>query len=104
MMTWAGLALRAKAVRHSGSRENALRALAQVAGVDPLKWALRGGEDYELLLTAPPDNVAELTAVVEATGVALTEIGEITAAPGVLVAFPDGRREPLGAVSWQHFG
>src|SRR6185437_11430514 len=52
-----------------------LRALAQVAGVDPLEWALRGGEDYELLLTAPADNVAELTAVVEATGVGLTEIG-----------------------------
>ena len=80
-----------------------LRALAQAAGVDPLSWALRGGEDYELLLTSSPDNVPALTAAVSAQGVDLTEIGEITESPGVLLARPGGRREPLGSVSWQHF-
>lgn len=81
-----------------------LRSLAQTTGVDPLEWAVRGGEDYELLLTAAPDNVSALTAVVNAQGVALTEIGEVTAAPEVWLAHPDGRREPLGSVSWKHFG
>ena len=34
---------------------DAARAVAEALGKDPLEWALSGGEDYELLFTAPPD-------------------------------------------------
>jgi thiamine-monophosphate kinase len=80
-----------------------LRKLAQACGHDPLDWALHGGEDYELLLTAPPERVGDLVAAVRAVGVALTDVGEVTASPGLWLQRPGRQREPLGRASWQHF-
>lgn len=80
-----------------------LRLLAQSLGRDPLTWALRGGEDYELLLTAPPDHVPALTSAIQSQGVLVTDIGEITAEPGLWLVSPDGQRAPLGDVLWRHF-
>lgn len=40
-----------------------------------LRLALSGGEDYELLLTAPPERVAQLCEVASTCGVPLTVIG-----------------------------
>ena len=40
----------------------ATTAVAGLAGVDPLDWALGGGEDYELLFTAPDDRAEALAA------------------------------------------
>ncbi|MCL4499713.1 MAG: thiamine-phosphate kinase [Chloroflexi bacterium] len=81
-----------------------IQALAAAANYDPLDWALRGGEDYELLLTAPPERVPGLITVVQATGVRLTDIGEITATTGTWLRRAPGQIEPLGRVHWQHFG
>ena len=81
----------------------ALLALARATGHDPLDWALRGGEDYELLLTAPAERVPALIAAVDATGVALTEIGEVVAQPGLWLRQPDGEQTPLGVTHWKHF-
>jgi len=81
----------------------ALRAAAVASGRDPLSWALYGGEDYELLLTAPTHRVDALTRAVEATGVSLTAIGEVTAEPGLWLRHPDGQRVPLTPAAWQHF-
>ena len=68
------------------------------------EWAiLHGGEDYELLFTAPPG--AELPAVVD--GVSLTRIGTIvSAAPGepVVRLLRDGREKPLEPAGWEHMG
>ncbi len=80
-----------------------LRDLARRTGRDPLDWAVRGGEDYELLVTAPADRAGDLIAVVRASGVALTDVGAITAEPGLWLVRPGGGREPLGEVGWQHF-
>lgn len=80
-----------------------IRELSTAMGRDPLDWALRGGEDYELLLTAPPERVDDLIAAVGAVGLPLTDVGEVLAAPGIWLQRPDGRREPLGAAAWQHF-
>jgi thiamine-monophosphate kinase len=44
-----------------------------------------GGDDYEIVCAVPPANVPRLTAAVNAIGLALTEIGTLTAAPGVRV-------------------
>jgi thiamine-monophosphate kinase len=56
----------------------ATRAAAQALGADPLRWALSGGEDYELLFTAAPEHAAELVrAVSAATGTPVHRIGEV---------------------------
>jgi thiamine-monophosphate kinase len=46
---------------------------------DWLELALRGGEDYELLFTAPPERWPAITDAAVAGGETLTEIGEIVA-------------------------
>lgn len=83
----------------------ATRSVAQALGQDPLSLALFGGEDYELLLTAPPDRVEGLASTVwQATGTPLTEIGEIIPAKeGRTLVLADGRRMPLEPGGWDHF-
>lgn len=81
----------------------ALRELGRATRRDPLEWAVRGGEDYELLVTAPEDRVTALISAVESVGVALTDIGQVTDGRDVALSWPDGRRSALGDVSWHHF-
>jgi len=47
--------------------------------LDPLALALHGGEDFELLFTVNPGNVARLPKKVD--GIAISRIGEITSEP-----------------------
>ncbi len=63
-----------------------------------LKFALHGGDDYELLFTAPaaapvPSRIA---------GVSITAIGRIVAQRRMLLVSATGKR-PLQARGWQHF-
>ncbi len=81
----------------------AIQTLAATVGRDPLDWALHGGEDYELLLTAPSERVAQLTAAVQAVGVRLTDVGEMTERAGIWLQRPGGQREPLRGTLWRHF-
>lgn len=83
----------------------ATRAVAEAAGKDPVELALYGGEDYELLFTAPPERVEELVeAVRAATGTPVTAIGEMVApSSGRCLVHGDGRSEPLEPRSWDHF-
>lgn len=58
--------------------------LADLAGKDPLKMALQGGEDYQLLFTAPPEKAGEIqTRFGQAHLPAPTCIGRIVAGGGV---------------------
>lgn len=50
-----------------------------VPGVDPLRVALNGGEDYELLFTASRENNQRIAALSETPGLPITAIGEIVA-------------------------
>ena len=59
--------------------------------------ALSGGDDYELLLGLPPDNLDIARARLAAQGLALTVIGRLTGAPGVRGVTETGER------GWQHF-
>jgi len=72
--------------------------VAAAAGRDPLQLAVSGGEDYELLVALAPERLEEASASLrEATGVALTQIGEAVAGSGVEIRLPDGRAlEPTG--------
>ena len=83
----------------------ATRLVAQAAGVDPLDWALSGGEDYELLFTAPPEQADRLArAVQQATGTPVSVVGEVLpAAAGRRLVLPDGREVDLAARGWTHF-
>jgi thiamine-monophosphate kinase len=73
---------------------DATRAAAAALGADPLRWALSGGEDYELLFTAVADHAADLARVVaERTGTPVHRIGEVRPADDG-VRFVDGRGRP----------
>ncbi|MBZ0156463.1 MAG: thiamine-phosphate kinase [Alphaproteobacteria bacterium] len=71
---------------------DALRYAAEIMGLDPLVPATSGGEDYELLFTAPADSVPGAFC-----------IGEVTGGERVVVD-RDGREMPLRGEGYQHFG
>ncbi|GAB4308823.1 MAG: thiamine-phosphate kinase [Candidatus Bipolaricaulota bacterium] len=80
----------------------------RVAGrMDKQGWelALSGGEDFELLFTAPPDAAERLAARVSAeTGTPATVVGEVLpAAAGRWLDLPDGRVVPLPPRGFTHF-
>jgi len=69
----------------------------------PEEWALYGGEDYQLLLTAPVEAVPALQkAVREAGGIPLTLIGEaVPAAQGIRLKRGEDLL-PLEGSTWDH--
>ncbi len=68
---------------------------------DALCLALDGGEDFELLFTVRPRDVAKLPDEVE--GVRVTRVGEVTAGRGRLELTRDGRALPLRPGGFEHF-
>lgn len=80
----------------------ALRIAADDLGMNPIDLILSGGEDFELLMTAAPENVdAVIDAVQTVTGTLVTEIGEIVET-GIKVVFADGSNKPI-TKGWEHF-
>lgn len=84
---------------------------AAVRALFPDRWlelATRGGEDYELLFTAPPAAWGAIAAGAETVGSAVTAIGEILpageAGPAMSLVGLDGREAPVGAGAFDHFG
>jgi thiamine-monophosphate kinase len=74
-------------------------AAARQLGTDPCRWALSGGEDYELLFSIAPDNLALL----ERTGVEYHQVGKVTdKSAGIVLIQPDGSRAPLPG-GYDHF-
>lgn len=69
--------------------------------LDPLLLALHGGEDFELLFTAAPENVAKLPLKVD--GVPITRIGEIKDATHGVRISEGSRVWDLPAEGWTHF-
>jgi thiamine-monophosphate kinase len=65
--------------------------------------ALSGGDDYELLFTAPPARGAEIEAFAHRLGLPLTRIGEVHADAGLRVLGADGRIIKSPSKGWQHF-
>jgi thiamine-monophosphate kinase len=71
--------------------------VALAAGLDRWDLVTAGGEDYELLVTLPPQRLDDARIAVEATGTALTPIGEVAEGEGVSLRQADGSlREPSG--------
>jgi len=69
-----------------------LRKAASCLGISPIKLALSGGEDYELLFTALPNKKTKAFC-----------IGEITKSERVIVD-NSGRERPFAPEGYQHFG
>lgn len=81
------------------------RSLAKETHGDEWHFALHGGEDYELLFTAPREKARDLmSAVARTSGTPARIIGEILPAdrPPELV-LPDGAVVPLVPAGWDHF-
>ncbi len=78
------------------------RTVADALGLAPVSLALSGGEDYELLMALPPQ---DLPAAKAAMGdVPLTVIGEVVAAEeGVTLVTESGERAELPPGGWSHF-
>jgi thiamine-monophosphate kinase len=69
-----------------------LKSVASRLGISALELALSGGEDYELLFTAPPGR-----------RINAAYIGDITGS-GRVIADGKGKEKPFGAKGYQHFG
>ena len=65
--------------------------------------ALTGGDDYELLFTAPTALRAEIEALQAPLGLALTRIGRTRAEPGLMVRDADGLPVAFEQGGWRHF-
>jgi len=68
-----------------------------------LATVLTGGDDYELLFTAPPEETEALIQIAARTGVALTPIGSVVPGSGVTVLDADAVPMRLGPAGWRHF-
>ncbi len=81
------------------------RVLAQRLRVPAEDLALRGGEDYELLFTAPARRIRELQSLLARRArIRATEVGEILPlAAGLCLRTADGRRRPWPQ-GWEHHG
>lgn len=81
-----------------------LAAAAGLTGSDPLRWAISGGEDYELLFTAAPGDREQLLRVAEGCGQSIFPVGTICAGAGVTLIQErgDGTRAEI-AVAYQGF-
>jgi thiamine-monophosphate kinase len=65
--------------------------------------ALTGGDDYELLFTAPADAEARVEALSRELGLRLTRVGRIEAGSGVRVVDAVGGEVRLARAGWSHF-
>ncbi len=74
----------------------------QLPGEDPLALALHGGEDFELLFTAPARKEAEILKL-GTPDVPVARIGRIIRGHGVFIRDAAGKRRPLPAAGFDHF-
>jgi thiamine-monophosphate kinase len=65
------------------------------------RWALDGGEDYELLFSVRPRNVPKVPR--QFHGIPLTLIGEVVRGRSLFLALPGGRKVPLAPGGYDHF-
>lgn len=73
------------------------------AGCDPVRLALAGGEDYELLFTIAPDRLALALETLREQGSQGTLIGRVTADRRLTVRRHDGREHPVDRCGFNHF-
>lgn len=70
---------------------------------NPIDYALYGGEDYELVGTAPRQTYAKLLTGASMQRIPITKIGEVTSGDGVVLRASTGQLEVLEAKGYNHF-
>ena len=81
----------------------ALRAYAARTEFTATRFALAGGEDYELLFCGRSEDEPRFIRACRNAGTQVTRIGVITEAPPIEVVLDDGRTEPV-PTGFEHFG
>jgi thiamine-monophosphate kinase len=82
----------------------ACHAYAESRRLRPIQLALTGGEDYELLFTAPPAKQSTIARQARARGLHVTRIGTIRPRRfGVRMKAADGATRPIPLISYEHF-
>jgi thiamine-monophosphate kinase len=67
------------------------------------RFALAGGDDYELCFTAPAERRNDVLAASITAGTPVTRVGCIEAAPGLRIVDGTGASLPLSLTSFDHF-
>ncbi|MBW2064117.1 MAG: thiamine-phosphate kinase [Deltaproteobacteria bacterium] len=82
-----------------------LREAARRFGIEPYELVLQESDDYELIITCAPENVAKIKALLaEISNDPVTEVGRIVdSSRGIILILEDGSREPLVPGGWDHF-
>jgi thiamine-monophosphate kinase len=75
-----------------------------VLAADPnlLETVLTGGDDYEILLTLPPEKLASFRSAAERAGVPIAEIGQVVEGQGARFV-RDGQTLSYARASYSHF-
>ena len=97
---------RCGATLHTATATDLLAAAAIQAGLSVeqrLALVLSGGDDYELLFTAPASARAAVLAAGQQARTAITRIGTIDAEPGLRLVDAQGREVPNRYASFDHF-
>jgi len=82
----------------------AFRSLVPASPGEEWKWALRGGEDYELLFAAPPDKAEDLAALAKEWPCGITRIGRVEPrSHGLVVRDEKGPVDPSSLKGYDHF-
>ena len=83
----------------------AARVPLSAAGIraDRLELALTGGDDYEILFTAPQGTEAAIAELGRELALPLARIGRIEAGAGVTAVNADGAPIALSSAGWRHF-
>jgi thiamine-monophosphate kinase len=80
------------------------RQIALALQVEPLHFALHGGEDFELCLTAPPGSIDRIQAAfTRQFHCPLVRVGTIQPGHAVQLVLPQGQVMPLPARGYDHF-
>ncbi len=81
-----------------------VRLIASLTKNDPFKWALSGGEDFELVFTVAPQDTIKIQETLNQAGVRYHLIGEIVpAAQGMAVELPDRTLLSVPFEGYDHF-
>lgn len=78
--------------------------LIENSGADPYEWVLSGGEDYQLVFTAPPEHFESASGLLSIHGFKTTHIGEMKPESfGQRIADESGEITKLENIGYEHF-
>jgi len=81
-----------------------LKAMAGAGNFDPYELAMKGGEDYQLLVTVPGENTGQFEKMFQGGSPCRVYcLGEITEGKGIQIVRHDGVRETIKISGFNHF-